>query len=167
MGSGAVRQCFLRYRERLLVNDRQSRQTIESRRSRHRPCVDRRAQESRLLAERLIEFTASSALVNQAQERQDAVQLYQILKATTRASPEHDDRRSEPAGAARDQDVAAKIVKAGGEAVERTIRTFDKVRDPRAFIIELDSQVDQAVGGVPPDLMAQLAGILGLNTNKP
>lgn len=167
MGSRAVQQCFMRYRERLLVNDRQSRQTIEKvvGKDRANPLIDA-LKSPDFLQNVLIEFTASSALVNQAQERQDAVQLYQILQGYYSGIMNMMTVAASPQAPPEIKDVAAKIVKAGGEAVERTIRTFDKVRDPRAFIIDLENNVDQAVGPVSPDLMAQLASILGLGTQQ-
>jgi hypothetical protein len=59
--------------------------------------------------------------------------------------------------------LARKIATSAGEMIDRTIRTFDQVRDPGAFIIEIDEELNslethagdrQALAG----LMQQLIG---------
>ena len=169
MGSRAVYQCFLRYRERLLVEGLRgpAAQNIEKVLGKERALPLIHALRADDFHEHVaIEFTASSALVNQMQERQDAVQLVNILSQyysnvlqmmTIAAAPETPDPVRE---------VAKKIASAGGEAIERTIRTFDKVRDPRAFIVDVNQEVDQLAGPMQGDILSQLGQILGVGAQS-
>lgn len=164
MGARAIHQCFLRYRERILVEGRRGPAAENIIKvlgpERAMPLIAAlKADDFREAVS--VEFTASSALVNQMQERQDAVQLVNILSQyysnvlqmmTIAAAPETPDPVRE---------VAKKIASAGGEAIERTIRTFDKVRDPRTFIVDVNQEVDALAGPMQGDILTQLGAILG------
>lgn len=167
MGASAVRQCFLRYRERILANDRDAIRAVRKAIGPEKGDMLIEALRSEdFLQDTLIEFTASSALVNQQAERQDAVMLVNILSQyysnvlqmmTIAAAPETPNEVRE---------VARKIASAGGEAIERTIRTFDKVRDPRTFIIDVNEQVDSLAAGMGGDVLTQLGQILGVGAQQ-
>src|SRR5258706_4186803 len=44
--------------------------------------------------------------------------------------------------------TAQKIATAAGEIIERTIRTFDQIRDPRTFIVDVGEELDSALACV-------------------
>ena len=171
MGAGAVKQCFLRYRERILSDDEGQRGPAAQNimkilgKERGRELVAALAADD-FHDNVLIEFTASSAQVNQQAERQDALQLVNILSQyysnvlqmmTIASAPETPDPVKE---------VARKIATAGGEAIERTIRAFDSVRDPQAFIIDVNAELDQTLAGTNGDILAQLGQLIGINAEQ-
>lgn len=109
----------------------------------------------------IVELTASSATVNKEAERQATFQLVGILSqyytrtlelVTIAANPQ-----TPPAVA----DVAKRIAEAAGEIIERTIRTFDQVRDPSLFIIEMEEAIDDAVADRPRQAVMQLLSMQG------
>ena len=57
--------------------------------------------------------------------------------------------------------LAVRIAEATGELVERNIREFDTIRDPRAFVITLGEQIDQAVVAPNRQDLAGLGNLLG------
>jgi hypothetical protein len=58
------------------------------------------------------------------------------------------------------RNVAVKIAEASGEVIDRTIRTFDQVRDPAAFIVDMESAIGAV--GQGDAAMAQLLGMFGM-----
>ena len=56
-----------------------------------------------------------------------------------------------------------KIADAAGEVIDRTIRTFDQVRDPALFIIEVEEEMAAAAqqGGGAGDLLQGMLGAAG------
>jgi hypothetical protein len=64
-----------------------------------------------------------------------------------------------------------KIAEAAGEVIDRTIRTFDQVRDPALFRIEIDVEMETAMANAPQQgiqqLMQMMAGGLGQGGQQP
>jgi hypothetical protein len=58
------------------------------------------------------------------------------------------------------KETAEKVAKAASEIIERTLLTFDQVRDPKTFIIELESELD-GLNGLDQGGLAGLVGLLG------
>ena len=56
------------------------------------------------------------------------------------------------------RDVAQKIANSAGEIIELTIRTFDQVRDPATFIIDVNDELD-AMKGLSQEGLAGLAAM--------
>lgn len=169
MGADAVKQCYMRYRERILVEGERGPAATNIRKivGPERGAILVSALKAADFHENvLVEFTASSALVNQQAERQDALQLVNILSQyysnvlqmmTIASAPETPDPVKE---------VARKIATAGGEAIERTIRAFDTVRDPQQFIIDVNQEIDQLAGGMNGDILGQLGQLIGIGANQ-
>ena len=56
------------------------------------------------------------------------------------------------------KETAQKISKAASEVVEKVVRTFDSVRDPEQFIVDLEEKL----GGLEGSPQSELEGLLGL-----
>lgn len=95
-----------------------------------------------------IEVTASSASVNKQADRQDALMLVQVLGQYYDKTLQLATVTLNPMTPPELKDVANKVAKASSLAIERLLRTFDNVRDPKQFIPEIaDPQQQQPLGG--------------------
>jgi hypothetical protein len=110
-----------------------------------------------------LELTAASASINKEADRQNALILTQILGTYYQRTIELIMLASNPETPPEVASLARKIAASAGEMIDRTIRTFDQVRDPGSFIIEIDEELNsletnagdrQALAG----LMQQLVG---------
>lgn len=158
----AVRQCMYRYQERLLAGDTQAEDHI-----RDVLGVEAGDRVIRLLKSRdfdeavMIEMTASSASVNRDADRQNAMLLVNILTQYYGGVLQMATIAANPQAPPQVRDVATRIAQAAGEVIERVIRTFDQVRDPETFIVQMEEAVD-GLGGLAPEGLLGLAGMLGL-----
>jgi hypothetical protein len=162
--AGAVTQCMYRYRERLLAGDRLAEQNI-----------------MRVLgpedAERVVrvlktpgfeeaitvELTASSSSVNREAERQNALLLVNMLGQYYQQTLQLVSVAADPNTPEMVREVAAKIATSAGELMDRTIRTFDQLRDPASFILELQEDFDKLATEAPVmnPIQQLLGGLLG------
>ena len=58
------------------------------------------------------------------------------------------------------RDMALKVSKGATELIERLIRTFDTIRDPKAFLVGFDEQLDQSVQIADATTAGELLSIL-------
>jgi hypothetical protein len=163
--SGAVMQCLYRYQERLLSGDKIAEATIfqvlgytEGMR-----VIDLLANES--FDEQVdVELTAASTSVNREADRQNAMMLTNILAQYYQRTLELVTIAANPETPPEVRSIATKIADAAGEVIDRTIRTFDQVRDPETFVVEVEEELNQleATNGSPQMAMQQLMqGLLG------
>ena len=159
-GTGAaVKQCLYRYQERLLAGDRAVEEDIMS------VMGD---EDGRLVIDVLrddkfdegmkIELTASSASVNRDADRQNSIMLVNLLAQYYQRTLELVSIAANPTTPPVIRDVAQKIANSAGEIIERTIRTFDQVRDPNTFIIDVNDELD-AMKGLSQEGLAGLAAM--------
>lgn len=117
-----------------------------------------------------VELTASSASVNREADRQNSIMLVNLLGQYYDKALQLVQLASNPQIAAPVRDAAQKIAQAAGEVIERTIRTFDQVRDPQTFIVDISAEIDaagaQATGEGMLGLVTALAG-QGLGGGQP
>lgn len=107
-----------------------------------------------------IELTASSASVNREADRQSAVMLVNILAQYHQRMLELVSIAANPQTPEPVRDVAQKIASSASEIIDRTIRTFDQVRDPSTFIVDISDELDQAQSQLPQAGLQQLLGML-------
>ena len=109
-----------------------------------------------------VELTASSASVNRESDRQNAIMLLNVLGQYYSQLIQLMTMVTTPGVPPQLIAVGMKVIDAASEAVERTVRTFDQVRDPEAFVIRA-KDVAQASGlaNVVDAGMQQLMGQLG------
>ncbi len=115
-----------------------------------------------------VELTASNAFVNQEADRQNAMLLTNILAQYYTRTVQLVMLASNPQTPQVVKDVAMKVAKSAGEIIERTIRTFDQVRDPATFIIDVEDELNktsvdqgglqQLLGALTPGAAAPPAG---------
>ena len=157
--SGSLRQCLYRYQERILAGDTKVEEHIMSvlGLSDGQIFINLLREDS-LDRNVTVELTASSASVNRESDKQNAIMLMNILikyyteliQLVVAVSSQQIPQEARP--------VIAQVIKASSEIMDRTIRTFDQVRDPGQFLIEVDlgGSINQAEQGV----MDQFQGLV-------
>jgi len=110
-----------------------------------------------------IELTAASAFSNKEADKQNAMLLVSILGQYYQRTLELVAVASNPQTPEPVREVAKQIASKAGEIIDRTIRTFDQVRDPAAFIIEVDEELDKMnlQQGAVQGLLGMLGGMGG------
>ena len=162
--AGCVKQAMYRYQERLLANDTRVAEHINTVMGSEDGALVIQVLKDRNFDQSIaIEMTASSANVNREVDRQNAMFLVQMLaqyydKVVQLMAIVANPQLPQPV-----RDVAKKIADAAGEIIERTVRTFDSIRDPAAFIINVESEIDQLsmdaqMQQAIPMLLAQMGG---------
>lgn len=142
--ANALSQCLYRYQERILAGDRQAMESIfavvgyEAGMN----IVDMLQNES--FDEQVdIELTAASASTNRESDRQNAIMLTNMLAQYYQRTLELMAIASSPETPEAVRSVATKIASAASEIIDRTVRTFDQVRDPSTFVVEVDAEMQQ------------------------
>ena len=113
-----------------------------------------------------VELTASSTSINKEADRQNSMLLVTILSQYYQRTLELVMIAANPQTPPAIVDVAKKIANSAGEIIDRTIRTFDQVRDPATFIIDLEDNIDQAAADAPKQAITQLLGMLKEGGNQ-
>jgi hypothetical protein len=162
--AGVVIQAMYRYQEQLLAKNKYTEDHINDVMGLEEGLLVLEILKDKNFSEAIkVELTASSATLNREVERQNAMFLVGILSQyyekvlqliTIVANPQ----TPKPVA-----DVAKKIAIAAGEAIERTMLTFDQMRDPQLFIIDVEAEVDAAANGAQDQqglqsLLAMLQG---------
>lgn len=160
--AGAVRQCLYRYQERAMANDAavyahiQRVVGVEDGQRvwnvLRQPTFDEHIS---------IELTASSASVNAEADRQNAMMLVTILGQYYQRSLELVTLAANPQTPPEVAQVAKQIAEKAGEIIDRTIRTFDQVRDPGSFILQIEDEIDSAMENAPQQAIMQLLTQVG------
>lgn len=134
----AVRQGLLRQRERLLAGDRQVEEHIAE------VIGDADAQ---LVVELLrqphferfvqVEFTAVSPSVNREADRQNAIMIGQMFKGYYSESMQLLVAALNPQAPPQMVELAKQTVEKSTELMDRLARTFEQLRDPRRFLLDI------------------------------
>ena len=103
-----------------------------------------------------IELTAATASINREADRQNAMLLVQVLAGYYQRTLELVAIASNPQTPPEVKTVAMKIAEAAGEMIDRTIRTFDQVRDPALFIVDIEDEINATMSQQPQDAIGQL-----------
>jgi hypothetical protein len=156
----AIIQCMYRYQERLLANDTRVEENIRSVLGTRDGALVINALKRPDFDEAVaIEMTASGATTNRDADRQNAIMLVNILSSYYQKTLELVMIASNPQTPPEVRDVATKISGAASEIIERTIRTFDQVRDPQTFIIDVEREID-ALPGLDQEGVSGLTGLV-------
>jgi len=171
--SNAIAQAVYRYQERILAGDANAEAAILQILGYEDGMLVINALRNESFDEQVdIELTASSATVNREAERQNTVMLTNILAQYYQRTLELMGIAANPETPPEIVAVARKIIESASEVIDRTLRTFDQVRDPSLFIVEMsdelnqietDRQQQQALGG----LMQMLGGLAGGGGEQP
>lgn len=106
-----------------------------------------------------VELTASTASVNQDTERQNSLLLANFLGTYGEKILQLVAISSNPQTPRPVQEAAKKLAEAASAIAERTVRTFDQIRDPGQYIVDVNAEIDQAVN-MQQNGMAQLAQLM-------
>lgn len=162
--AGAVMQAMYRYQEQLLANNNYaSEHILDIMGLEEGPLVIEVLKDKNFAEGLKVELTASSATVNREVERQNAMFLVGLLTQYYQKVVDLTMIVANPETPPEVRDVAKKISVAAGEAIERTVRTFDQMRDPEAFIINFEQEVDNAAEGAQNQQALQ--GLMALMGN--
>lgn len=156
----AIKQALFRYQERLLAGDRKAEQHImELLGPEDGNLVILILKDKQFADEMTVEFTAVSASVNRDADRQNAMMLVQMLGQYYQRIIELTQLASTPGIAPQVAKIAIQVAEKASEVIDRTIRTFDQVRDPKTFLLDIEEELssinpkDQALQAI-----AQLMG---------
>jgi hypothetical protein len=141
---GALLQCLYRYQERLLAGDQNAMSAIYQVMGYEEGNRVINLLSKEIFDEQIdVELTASSATVNREADRQNAMMLTNILVQYYQRTLELMSIAANPQTPPEVRTIANRITNAAGEIIDRTIRTFDQVRDPRTFVIEVDDKMKE------------------------
>jgi hypothetical protein len=153
----ALKQCLYRYQERLLAGRNGVADHIYAILG---------ANDGKLAIELLrdesfdeqidVELTASSASVNREADRQNAVMLINTLGQYYQNMIQLTMLAANPQTPPEVREVAKKVSMASSELIDRTLRTFDQIRDPDSFTVDIEDQITSAAAGAPELAMQQL-----------
>lgn len=159
--AGVVRQALGRFSERILAADANAEDyiynTMGAERAQRILNVLRRPDFQRQF---VVELTASSASINREADRQSSMMLVQVLSEYYQKTLELVSVAASPQTPPQVREVAGRIAEAVGNVIERTIRTFDNVRDPQTFIVEVEDIVDN-LQGLSQEGLSGLGQLLG------
>jgi hypothetical protein len=112
-----------------------------------------------------MELTATSQRQQREIERQHLIQLGTILIQYYERIIQLGSITSNPQTPAEIREIAKKVAQAAGEWVERITRTFDQIRDPKAFIVEMEEDINSLQALASADTFLSLGNLLsGLDT---
>ena len=160
--ASSLMQCMYRYQERILAGDSKAIEHIYDVLG-----VEDGSRVVAMLSDQrfdeniLVEMTAASASINKEADRQNAMMLVQVLAGYYQRTLELVSIASDPTAPPEVKQVALKIAEAAGEVIDRTIRTFDQVRDPALFLIEIDEEMESAMANAPQQGVQQLLQMMG------
>lgn len=162
----AVKQCLYRYKVRIDAGDQDAVNNI-----RRVLGEDDARRVLMVLADEhfedsvRVEMTASSVSVNKEADRQNAIMLIGTMG-------QYYERIMQLLALVADPNVppplkegAQQIAQAASEMMKRTLRTFDQIRDPETFLVNMENAVDQT--GVQPSVIEQLMTILAPQNGVP
>lgn len=158
--AGAIKQCLLRYQERLLTGDK----NVEIHIAEVMGIEDAKVIIETLKSKdfddaMIVEMTASSSSINSDADKQNALLLVNVLATYYEKTLLLVQIASNPQVPQPVRDVAKKIAEVSGEIIDRTIRTFDQIRDPDTFIIDANAELDKA--DVDQEGLNELSQIFG------
>ena len=159
--TGAIKQGIWRYQERIKANDQDVVNHIqqvlgESQASQIIPILRSENFDESVL----IEITATGDRTTKQAEQQALIQLGQILIQYYERVLQLSQIAATPGVPQPVRDIAIKIAEAAGQWVERTMRAFDTIRDPEAFIVKINEEVDQLGALASAQTFQQLQGLL-------
>jgi hypothetical protein len=161
--AAAVRQCLWRYHEQLLREDENGLAASNIRKvlgDQKGALVIALLKTDDFEQNVSVELTASSATINRDAERQNAMLLVNILGTYYQRIMELITLASQPNIPPPIADVAKKIAEAWSNIIERTVRTFDQIRDPHTFIVEVSDELDN-VKNLDASGLQGLAALVG------
>lgn len=167
--AGGVQQCLWRYHEQLRAEseggpaERNIKAVLGEEDGQ---LVVDLLKESDFLQSVSVELTASNASINRDADRQNSIMLANFLGAWGEKILQLITITSNTQVPQEVREVAKKLAIAAGSIAERTVRTFDQIRDPSRYIVDIEGELNQAVQS-PPGPLQGLMQLLGANQQQP
>jgi hypothetical protein len=161
--AGGVKQCLWRYHERLRTEteggpaERNIRAVLGSPRA---DLVIQLLKEDDFLQSVNVELTASNASINRDADRQNSILLANFMGAWGEKILQLVQIASTPDIPEPVREAARKLAIAASAIAERTVRTFDQIRDPSRYIVDVEQELD-AAAEIQPGPMQAIAQLLG------
>ena len=161
--SGALKQCLYRYQEQLLSGGLKVSEHIMSILGDSDGQLVTNLLRNETFDEWIdVELTAANASVNREADRQNSIMLVNVLGQYYQRMIELTAISSNPQTPEPVREVAKKVAESATEIIDRTIRTFDQIRDPATFTVDIDEELNASAGAAQEaqlmQLMQQLAG---------
>lgn len=163
----AVKHCMYRYQERLLADDPLVKEKLRKTFGSRAQLIEEILRDPDFDQSINLEMTATSDKNSHGARLQTMMQLSQIMdsyyqRIISLGQIATSDQVPTPM-----RDMAQKVATASGELIERLIRTFDTIRDPKAFIVNFQEQLDQSVQIGDANTAGQLMQLLdGLDNQQ-
>lgn len=155
--ASSVKQCLYRFQERLLAGDEQTETYLIDILGDEEGDLAIEVLKSQDFDESItIELTASSASINKDTERQNALLLANFLGTYYQRMMEMVNLVASPQVPEEVVAVARKVMASTSELIDRTLRTFDQVRDPTDFIIDMERELNKIEETSPESAVAGL-----------
>lgn len=159
--AASVKQALYRYQERLLRGDMEVEEEIRTMLG-----EDIGDLVIELLADKqfddtiTVDLTASSASVNKETERQNWLLLFQQVVGLGEKVIQLTQLLETPQMGQVTKNVAQQLINIANELLDRTLRTFDQVRDPTTMLINLQAALEAADQAQPEDQLQELAAAI-------
>lgn len=117
-----------------------------------------------------IELTAASPSISQDTDKQNQLLLVNILTQYYQGVLQMAVIANNPQMPPQVKDVALQIAERASEVIERTLQTFENVRDPESFLVRLQGEMDRGMERLDPEGLRgvdQLVGLLNAGTGAP
>jgi hypothetical protein len=156
--SNAIKQCLYRYQEQILAGNELAKANILGVLGGDGLEVIKLLGDENFDEAIDVDLTAASASTNREADRQNAVMLTNLLGQYQQRTLELAQLAGNPQVPEAIRNIAIKAAKAGSEIIDRTIRTFDSMRDPEAFVIDVEKEMNELSdnAGVTQEQMVQL-----------
>ena len=159
--AGTVRQAIFRYREQVLADNQGAIADIHMMMEDRGDLVIQLLMDPRMDDTISIELTASNARVNRDTEQQNWILIGQQLITVSERQLQLAMLIDNPEVGETTKNVAMQLARTGAELVDRIMRSFDQVRDPRGLIVDLDRAVAEVEAAQPPDELQNIAALIG------
>lgn len=161
-----VMQFLYRYQERLLAGDPRAEEFIRRILREEADALLNILRRDTFDESMEIELTASSTETNVQRDQQNMLTINQILGAYYDRILQLTMLAQNPQIPQGVVSVIRKITKAWSELLERVLRTFDQVRDPQDFLVELDGALrDVEAASTPDDIASTIQTLQGFGGN--
>jgi hypothetical protein len=153
-------QYLYRYQERLLIGDNDAEEFIRRILAEEADLAIKILRTDEFDESIQVELTASSAQVNKELDRQNMILLAQLIGSYYERTLQLVMLANNPQIPQGVVGVINQITHAWGELIDRTLRTFDQVRDPGDFIIDLDNALQRIEANSTPDDLQAFLNVL-------
>ena len=157
----AVKNCLYRYQEQLLAGNQYAEATLRKISGGTPEMADaliKLLRDPEFDDSVTVQLTASSGQLNREVERQNSIMLISLMQQYHKQIMDLTMISNSPEAPPQVKEVALKVAKAATEVIERTLRTFDQIRDPSTFLVDLSNEVDKVEG--TPEGLGGLNGIM-------